>query len=312
MKPFFKKLRNHLIPHKENNYEPHLLRHRSMLVVFLAVVVIELLFLVQVFIVFDKTKFLATVLPAVLTSLTNEKREASSAPLLKRNDFLQKAAQLKADDMAAGGYFAHVSPDGKSPWYWLDQVGYRYSYAGENLAVNFFESVDVVKAWMDSPAHRKNIIKKEFSEIGIGVASGIYEGKNTVFVVQFFGRPVAPVVEKEITVKNTTKIKPTIVLDSAKVPTGTKVLGEETTTEIAKVLTSPRQTVAYTYIGVVSFFLLLLLVFFIKSETRHPSIIIKCLGLVAIIFILLFINLRMLNLETTIPNDSETVNVIAR
>lgn len=184
-------LKRYFIPHKENDYKPHSLREKSVLVLFLIVVVAELGFLIQVFVIFDKTNFLASVLPGVLVSLTNSDREKNDAPPLKENSLLVKAAEAKAQDMATRGYFAHTSPDGKTPWYWLDQVGYKYSYAGENLAVNFFESEDVERAWMNSPLHRANIVKQDYTEIGIGIASGKFEGRNTIFVAQFFGKPMA-------------------------------------------------------------------------------------------------------------------------
>jgi hypothetical protein len=91
--------------------------------------------------------------------------------------------------MAEKGYFSHTGPDGAQPWKWFREAGYRYEYAGENLAVNFNESEDVVNAWMKSPTHRANILKHDFTEVGIGVATGTYKGKEAVFVVQFFGKP---------------------------------------------------------------------------------------------------------------------------
>ncbi|MEI6553150.1 MAG: CAP domain-containing protein, partial [bacterium] len=75
------------------------------------------------------------------------------------------------------------------PWYWIDQTGYQYSSAGENLAVNFDYSKDVVQAWMNSPTHRANIVKAKYQEIGIGIAEGFYQGRPSVFVVQMFGTP---------------------------------------------------------------------------------------------------------------------------
>ncbi|MBI3638379.1 CAP domain-containing protein, partial [Candidatus Wolfebacteria bacterium] len=63
-------------------------------------------------------------------------------------------------------------------------------YAGENLAVNFFDSEDAVNAWMKSITHRENILNTNFKEIGIGVAKGNYNGKESIFVVQLFGSPI--------------------------------------------------------------------------------------------------------------------------
>ncbi|MBI4101680.1 MAG: hypothetical protein HY443_01810, partial [Candidatus Nealsonbacteria bacterium] len=110
-------------------------------------------------------------------------------------------------------YFSHVSPQGQNPWYWLDQVGYSFSYAGENLAVSFFESKDAVNAWMASPGHRKNILNGKFTEIGVGWALGKYQGRETIYLVQFFAKPFNSSVEKSnvnsVKSQNVRKIKTT-------------------------------------------------------------------------------------------------------
>lgn len=150
--------------------------------------VIELVFFAQVFFVVP-AKFFAAILPGVIVDATNSERATESFDALAVNPVLQGAAQKKADDMASKGYFAHVAPDGTEPWAWFKRVGYAYVYAGENLAVNFADSKDVVDAWMRSPSHRANIMNGHYTEIGIGVAEGEYQGRHTVFVVQFFGSP---------------------------------------------------------------------------------------------------------------------------
>jgi hypothetical protein len=129
------------------------------------------------------------VLPAVVVDKTNKEREGQKLPPLVRNTVLDKAAQLKADDMAKNGYFAHYSPAGVSPWHWFNEAGYSYVHAGENLAVHFTDSKEVVEAWMLSPTHRANIVNQNYREIGVGTARGTYEGYDTVFVVQLFGTP---------------------------------------------------------------------------------------------------------------------------
>ena len=133
----------------------------------------------------------AAVFPSTLSVLTNEKRQEAGLASLSPNPLLDMAAELKARDMAEKGYFAHTSPEGIKPWHWLDQVGYSYEYAGENLAVNFYNSEEVTRAWMDSPTHRANIEKPVFTEIGTGMATGTYEGIDTVFVVQMYAKPAS-------------------------------------------------------------------------------------------------------------------------
>lgn len=153
----------------------------------LAVIIIMLFFLPFLFRTGD---FYALILPKVLVELANVDRRTSSLPSLTVNPILEETARRKALDMAAQGYFAHTSPDGKSPWYWFAETGYNFSYAGENLAVNFTDSIDVERAWMNSPGHRANILNGNFAEIGIATARGTYQGRDTIFVVQMFGKPL--------------------------------------------------------------------------------------------------------------------------
>lgn len=126
-----------------------------------------------------------------IVTLTNEERAERNLTPLVADPLLTKAAQLKADDMAAGEYYAHVGPDGKGPTDWLKQVGYRYLNAGENLVIDRTSAAQAVSAWMGSPAHRENILRPQFTQIGVGIAEGRYKGDDTIFVVQVFGTPAA-------------------------------------------------------------------------------------------------------------------------
>ena len=333
-------LKKYFIPHEENDYKPHFLRHESMTLFFLLIILVELGFLVQVFVVFDKTKFLAAVLPGVLTNLTNEEREQNNLPPLKENDLLTEAAVLKAKDMASRGYFAHTSPEGLTPWYWLEQVGYRYTAAGENLAVNFYESEDVDQAWMNSPTHRANMLKDGFTEIGIGVTSGVYQGRNTVFVAQFFGTPlkITPIAPLPVALADNTP-KPAPIAPKttpapaqariAATPTPTQVLGEEkgatplsatekTTsnqsrakTLFEKILTSPLKSANYVY-GIMALILLaaLILAIFIKSEIQHPAIILRGVTLMAVIIFLFIVNVKVLRPDVAVPTDDLSASII--
>lgn len=138
----------------------------------------------------------STVLPAVVIDMTNDERADIAAAPLRRSAVLDEAARLKAQHMAKNEYFSHYAPDGTSPWYWFDTAGYSYAHAGENLAIHFTDSSEVVGAWMNSPTHRANIVNGVFTEIGVGTAKGEYEGYDTVYVVQLFGTPAqAPVVK---------------------------------------------------------------------------------------------------------------------
>jgi hypothetical protein len=133
---------------------------------------------------------LASISSGELTALVNIERSNQGLPALAQNALLQKAAELKVNDMIKRGYFSHNTPDGQLPWYWLGLAGYKYQLAGENLAVRVLSSREAVQAWMNSPGHRENILKKGYTEVGTAVAQGVFEGQETVFAVQFFGTPV--------------------------------------------------------------------------------------------------------------------------
>lgn len=190
-KGVFHRLALYFIPSENNSYRPKILRRSALTFVLALVLLVEAGMLAQILAHTAIRDFLAAIFPASIIAFTNEERAQSSLSTLTQNATLQAAAQKKADDMAAKGYFSHVGPDGKEPWAWFKEAGYDYRYAGENLAVNFYDSSDVVHAWMASPSHKANIVKPVYTEIGIGVADGMYQGKPTTFVVQFFGTPRA-------------------------------------------------------------------------------------------------------------------------
>ena len=209
-------LHKHFIPGEHNGYKPHFLRLKITAAILGIVIATEGMYLAHAYIVLPHSNFFAAIFATVLVDETNQSRVDQHLSDLTQNTLLEKAAQLKADDMAAKGYFAHNTPDGKTPWYWFDQAGYNYAAAGENLAVNFTDSKDVTDAWMASPSHRANILNGNYSEIGIATSHGTYKGKDAIFVVEEFGRPsliarnvdIAPVVSsvvKEATTSDATK-----------------------------------------------------------------------------------------------------------
>lgn len=144
----------------------------------------------------------AAVISSVLIDLGNVDRAMEGLPALSYSPVLERAAKLKAEDMATRGYFAHTAPDGTEPWHWFEVVGYRYVAAGENLALNFADSGDVQRAWMESPAHRANILGSQYAEVGIGTAVGKYQGQDVIFIAQMFGTPIVgiPVVYQDVAI----------------------------------------------------------------------------------------------------------------
>lgn len=126
-----------------------------------------------------------------IVSRVNQERANHGLSPLQINNSLAQSATMKAQDMSANQYFAHNSPSGKSPWYFFGSVGYAYLSAGENLAVDYSDTNAVMRAWMNSTTHRANILNPNYTEIGVGIVSGTYNGHQTYYIVQHFGKPVA-------------------------------------------------------------------------------------------------------------------------
>lgn len=219
-----------VIPHERNRFRPLLFTMGGVAAVVTLMLLLQAAYFVQTRIVFKETDFLASILPGVLATLTNQDRARAGISTLTEDAHLARAAQMKAEDMAAKGYFAHVDPEGRQPWYWLQQAGYAYTYAGENLAVNFTDSEDVQKAWMNSPTHHANIVKREYTRIGIGVARGTYQGRDTTFVVQFFATPKAAAAPVPPPVVSEPVIASTAPAETEGEPASSEVLGAEADT----------------------------------------------------------------------------------
>ncbi len=143
----------------------------------------------------------SVVLPASVYTLTahgvieytNGARSLNGGlPALVENETLDRDAGLKLADMFAKQYFEHVSPTGVGPAELAQTVGYAYVVVGENLALGDFEGDQgVVTAWMNSPGHRANILNAHYQEIGVAVGKGMYEGRETGFAGQSFGKPLS-------------------------------------------------------------------------------------------------------------------------
>lgn len=130
------------------------------------------------------------VLPSEVLTLMNQDREAVDLPDLLWSDTLFRAAEMRLSDMEANQYFAHESPSGVSPWMSFDRVGYRYRYAGENLAIHFSDATSEEKAWMESLEHRDNILNVRYHEAGVAVREIDWKGNRTILAVVLFGTRV--------------------------------------------------------------------------------------------------------------------------
>ena len=114
----------------------------------------------------------------LVIDLTNQERAKVGLASLERNQLLTDSAIIKACDLRDRDYWAHIHPDGPTPWEVIEGVGYTYRYAGENIC-RVFNEYGCMNAWMASEKHKENILDSRYKEIGVGKCGG--------FTVQHFG-----------------------------------------------------------------------------------------------------------------------------
>lgn len=230
MKYFWK---HWFLPLEKNNHRAALLRTNTLLILI-------------AFYLFNHSliKFISVVKPGILgysseitvqkvIDQTNKKRQELGLTPLKYNSLLSQSATKKAQDMFTNNYWAHTSPNGTTPWDFIKSIGYKYSAAGENLARDFYDTDSLIKAWMNSPTHRDNIVNSKYQEIGVGVVNGTLGGIKTTLVVQHFGTPliaVLPESQEKIPENNLNKQKEVITPEIPEVislPQTPEVLAQE-------------------------------------------------------------------------------------
>ena len=196
-----KTLKNLLLSNKDNNYRPYILRPSGIIII--SLILIGLKFsLSDGFLL--KTQLIQVqkeITSENIYKLTNDERVKNNVDTLAYSSLLEKAAMKKAQHMMDNDYWAHESPDGVTPWHWFKAVGYDYDQAGENLAVDFITSDGVMNGWMNSPTHRANILESEYTEVGVGILEGEFQGKISTLVVQMFGKPKAELASTDVTSK---------------------------------------------------------------------------------------------------------------
>lgn len=143
-------------------------------------------------------------LQSKIISETNlQRQENGNLPALKENTILDEAASAKANDMFVNQYFEHTSPSGVDPGKLVQSFGYDYIVEGENLILgNFSSEKEVVQDWMNSPAHRANILNNRYVEMGAAIIKGTYQGETVWIGVQEFGLPLSTCAQPDANLKN--------------------------------------------------------------------------------------------------------------
>ncbi len=119
--------------------------------------------------------------------LTNLERKKKELPLLKLSLALSKVARGHSENMARQGKMEHKLDD-KTPFDRMRAAGYKFAKAGENIAAGEDGTTleRLMKAWMESPGHRDNILFADYTEIGVGIAR---DKGGMLYYTQLFALP---------------------------------------------------------------------------------------------------------------------------
>jgi len=115
---------------------------------------------------------------AAVLCLHNRERTARGLPRLHEQADLRRAAEGHSIQMVAAQFFSHDAPDGRDMVDRILGAGYargRGWSLGENIAWGtgpLASAAAIHRAWMRSPGHKANILRRQFREIGIGIALG--------------------------------------------------------------------------------------------------------------------------------------------
>ncbi len=286
-----RRFHHYFIPQIANNHWPHFMRHKALHIYSALFIGLKVAVIVLLFIVYPSTAWFSTITSNRIIELTNQARKKAGLAPLVHNQALDYSAMLKAKDMLKYDYFAHQRPkDGLKPWEWFKEAGYNYTYAGENLAMNFSDAEDAVQAWLDSPSHRANIMNKNYQDIGIAVVVGKIGGHQTTLVVQHFGKSYVPVATPTFTRSSPQANVP-------QVAGTTQVSGGEAIEVAFKNSTQHNWLTALVYylrkflwLLLIFIFINLLLTIFIRIEIQHKPIIAHTLLVIVVGLLAIFLH----------------------
>jgi uncharacterized protein YkwD len=114
-------------------------------------------------------------------ALTNAERAKAGIKPLILNAKLNSVAHAHSKSMAIDDFFSHTGADGSNPFERIEDGGYHYQRAAENIGAGYSTPESIVSAWMNSPGHRANILNADLRDIGIGY----YFLNNDIGTVQY-------------------------------------------------------------------------------------------------------------------------------
>lgn len=136
---------------------------------------------------------------SILAATNMVRAQHGCARPLRLNPRLTRAAERQAKAMAEQDFFDHIMPDGTDLEDRVRATGYRFAKLSENIAAGQRDPATALRAWLQSPQHRANIVDCSVTELGVG---HVYDPADRAFPgdpapqftywVQVFGKPLTP------------------------------------------------------------------------------------------------------------------------
>ena len=154
------------------------------------------------------------------------------------------------------------------------------------MAVDFSDSADVERAWMNSATHRENLLDPHFTEIGIALAQGTYQGRATTFVVQMFGAPTS----KKAEVGNGGSTIAVFAKEPAPEPTSLRKVTSTTTVTDSSPTFSPLQVSKSVFLAMLALLLVVLIYdMFVAHYKKTVRVVGKNLAHIALLITIMII-----------------------
>jgi len=117
-------------------------------------------------------------------TLVNEYRKSKGLEEVQVDTRLETSSLNKANHMVANNYFDHGNP-----WSFISDAGYKFKYASENLAVNYYSSSSIIRGWKESPSHNRAMLDNRNQQMGFAYLCeiNISSYENTCLAVIHFG-----------------------------------------------------------------------------------------------------------------------------
>lgn len=247
-------LHNWFLPHKDTHKKAHLISWEGILIYILLFIFLQVSLSIISYAKPGVLGISGNIDQKKLIELTNVEREKQGLSPVSENSALDQAATLKAQNMFSENYWAHFAPSGKSPWDFILGSGYKFTFAGENLAKNFSTADEVVAAWMASTAHRDNLLSDKYQDIGIAVVEGVLNGQQTILVVQMFGSTGASLAKPTVSVSGKQ-----VAVPEEKMRSAPRLVAAVTKTEnLTSPILDPYQVIKVGGVSVIMFMAVLL------------------------------------------------------